>query len=124
MRSQRRQDDERQDPFLKLALGLWSPFLAFSAEWNSQVVEQYASLKGEWQAFVNRRLKQDFKLGQHLATARDQEELWKLCVDFWQKARNEYAHECALLSKLAVHVLQSGIEAAQRSPEKALLLKH
>ena len=122
--SRRRPDDERQDPFLQLALDLWSPFMALGAEWNSRVVEQCASLNGEWQAFVKRRLKEDFKLGQHLAAANDPEEIWKLYVDFWQKARNEYAHECALLSKLAGHVLVSGIEAAQRSPEKAALLQH
>lgn len=115
--------DERQDPFLKLAFGLWSPFMALGAQWNSRVVEQCASLSGEWQAFVERRLKQDLKLGQHLAAAKDQEEIWDLCVDFWQRARDEYAHEYALLSKLTGQVLVTGIEAAQRTPAKAALLK-
>ncbi len=117
----RKLDDERGDPFLHLPFDWWNPVMALGTEWNSRVVEQCASVSSEWQTFVKRRLKEDLKLGQHLASARDPEEMWKIYVDFWQKARDEYAHEFAVLSKIAGSVLESGIEAVRRSPEKSAL---
>lgn len=121
--STRRLDDESRDAAL-LPFDLWNPVVAFGTEWNSRFVEQWASMSGEWQAFVKRRLKEDLKLGQHLAAAKGAEEMWKIYIDFWQKALREYAHEFALLSKKAGSVLETGIEAAQRSAEQSAMPHH
>lgn len=121
--SNRRLDDEGRDTAL-LPFDLWNPLMVFGAEWNSRLVEQWASMSGEWQAFVKRRLKEDLELGKHLAAARGAEEMCKVYIDFWQKAQQEYAHEFALLSRKAGSVLETGLEAMRRSTEQPAMPHH
>lgn len=123
-KSSLRRLDDRSRYIAPLPFDLWNPLVAFGAEWNSRFVEQWASISSEWQAFVQRRLKEDLKLGQHLVAASDAEEMWKIYIDFWQRAQQEYVHEFALLSKKAGSVLETGIKSVQRSAEQSAIPHH
>jgi hypothetical protein len=72
------------------------------------------ALNNEWLAFVNRRLKEDFALPQHLVTCKGPEEMWRVYVEFLQKAVDDYQNEFAELAKLGEGFAHNSSSVAQR----------
>ena len=91
--------------------------MASSAEWNAKLRESYVLLSDEWQAFVGRRIKDDLRLLQQLASAGSPEAMWSVCAKFWQKEVEDYCHEYITMARLTSGLISSGMP--QTSEETA-----
>lgn len=102
-----------------LALAMWNPFLAGAAKWNGGTHDGFATLVGEWQNFLGRRLKEDLTLVQRLTGCTSPDQIWAAYAEFWQKAAEDYACECVTMSKLASSVTDKTLRATQSAAEEA-----
>jgi Phasin protein len=121
MRAQARDADQAASPFLApaFALAMWNPLLAGAATLNGEAHESYATLVGEWQSFVGRRLKEDMAFAQRLAGCTMPDQFWTAYVQFWQKAAEDYGCECTTMSKLVAGITNETWKAAQSATEEA-----
>jgi hypothetical protein len=102
-----------------LALAMWNPFLAGATKWNGEAHDGFATLVGEWQDFLGRRLKEDLALVQRLTGCSSPDQIWAAYADFWQKAAADYGCECVTMSKLAAGVTNKTWRATQSATEEA-----
>ena len=102
-----------------LALTMWNPFLAGAVRWNGKAHDGFATLVGEWQNFVGRRLREDLALVQRLVECNSPDQIWAAYAEFWQKAAEDYGCECVTMSKLAAGVTNKTLRATQSATEEA-----
>ena len=74
--------------------------MALHTSWNAKLHENLLAFIDEWQAFVRRRIGEDFRL-QRVGTAGNVEQLVGIYGKFWQQAVEDYAREYAAITKLA-----------------------
>jgi len=103
-----------------LALAMWTPLLAGAAKWNGETHDGFATLVGEWQNFLGRRLKEDLALVQRLTRCTSPDQIWGAYADFWQKAAEDYSCECVTMSKLVAGVTEKTFRATQSATEEAV----
>lgn len=97
----------------------WIPAMAFPTSWNAKLHESFLAFSDEWQAFVRRRINEDFRLLQRVGTVGNVEQLVGIYGKFWQQAIEDYAHEYAAITKLAGVGIMPDKSASQR-PDDAL----
>ena len=73
--------------------------MALHTSWNAKLHENLLAFSDEWQAFVRRRIGEDFRL-QRVGTAGNVEQLVGIYGKFWQQAVEDYAREYAAITKL------------------------
>ena len=61
----------------------------------------FLAFSDEWQAFVRRRINEDFRLLQRVGTGETLKQLVGIYGKFWQQAVEDYAREYAAITKLA-----------------------
>ncbi|KAB2919812.1 MAG: phasin family protein [Hyphomicrobiaceae bacterium] len=98
-----------------IVLEAWRPLLAGNAEMSGAVTDAFSRMGREWTDFVSRRLTEDLGLSQRLAACKSPMEMWSTYIEFWQKAAEDYARECAALTQCATAVLDTGAAAQRRS---------
>ncbi len=97
-----------------IALEPWRPLLAGNAEMSSALTDAVSRMGREWTDFVSRRLTEDLGFSQRLAVCKSPIEMWSAYVEFWQKAAEDYTHECTALTQCATAMLDTSAAAAQR----------
>jgi hypothetical protein len=98
---------------------MWNPFLAGAVRWNGQAQDGFATLVGEWQNFLGRRLREDLVLVQRLAGCTSPDQIWIAYAEFWQKAAEDYGSEYVTMSKLAAGVTNETLRVTQSATEEA-----
>lgn len=96
--------------------GSWnwlSPAMGAQAAYNTKLHEAFVAMNNEWQTFVGQRLKQDLRLMRDFGAAKTPEQVWMTSAKFWQKAVEDYAHEFAVMAKLAGDCAIRGLSAAE-----------
>jgi hypothetical protein len=86
---------------------LWIPAMTGCAASNTKAHQACIDLSVEWQAFVGRRIGEDFHLLQELSAAKAPDEIWNTWSRFWQKAADDYGKEYSVLAKLATGFVPS-----------------
>jgi hypothetical protein len=71
-------------------------------DFNGTLCSRMAAINGEWAAFIGKRLTEDFKLSQRIATCRSPDQLPGAYSAFLQKAFEQYQAEFAHMVKLEV----------------------
>ena len=84
---------------------------------NEKMHQACIDLSAEWQAFVGRRVNEDFHLLQELSAAKAPSEIWNAWARFWQKAVEDYGAECACMAKLAAGLLPSDVAISQNDSD-------
>lgn len=97
----------------------WIPAMVLHTSWNAKLHENLLAFSDEWQAFMWRRISEDFRLLQRVGTARNVEQLVGIYGKFWQQAVEDYAHEYAAITRLAGAGIMPDKSATQR-PDDAL----
>ena len=97
----------------------WAPALACGAASSTKLTEGFATLGGEWQDFVSRRLNEDVCLMQGLAACKSPQEGWTTSLKFWEKVADDYWKEYATIVKLAGGIMTNSMSAMQRRMEEA-----
>jgi hypothetical protein len=110
---------ESTDLFWPAAFKWATPPITCGAEWNTRLHENYIALSDEWQTFVGRRIKEDFRLLQELASANSPEVMCSAYARFWQKAVEDYWREYATMATLASGFVGSGMAVMQHTFEEA-----
>jgi phasin protein len=100
-------------------LGLWNPFLIGLAQLNGQAGEGFGTLLSEWQNFVGRRLAEDMKFMQQLATCKSPDQIAAAYADFWQKGFADHTKEFATLNNLITGISHKAIFNAQSASGEA-----
>jgi hypothetical protein len=107
-------------PFgLEAFMELNRPALAAMAQMNGKVYENIASMNKSWVAFVNRRLKEDLAVPQHLVACKTVQEMYGVCADFFQTAVADYQAELEEMSKLGKSLAEETASALQSRAEEA-----
>jgi hypothetical protein len=98
---------------------LWQPVLNGMQEYAKNYSAAVTALNGEWFAFVNRRLQEDFALPQRLATCKAPDEAMQICSSFMQKAMSDYQTEFAELAKIGSVVTGANAADSQEDAMRA-----
>ena len=96
------------------------PALTAAAQMNGKVYDGIAAMNKNWVAFVNRRLKEDLALPQHLAGCKTMQDMYGVYNDFFQTAYADYQAEFEQLSKLGKSLAEDTVHAVQSSAEEAV----
>lgn len=62
----------------------WIPAMTFPTSWNAKLHKNLLAFSDKWQAFVRRRINEDFRLLQRVGTAGNVEQLVGIYGKFWQ----------------------------------------
>lgn len=101
------------------------PALAAMAQMNGKVYENIATLNKTWVEFINRRLKEDLAVPQHLAACKTVQEMYGVYTDFFQTAVADYQSEFEQMSKLGKSLAEETVNALQtRLEETARSARH
>jgi hypothetical protein len=101
------------------------PALAAMAQMNGKVYENIATLNKTWVEFINRRLKEDLAVPQHLAACKTVQEMYGVYTDFFQTAVADYQSEFEQMSKLGKSLAEETVNALQtRLEETAHSTRH
>ena len=79
----------------------WHPVVMAVTKTNDCLAEGFATVFGEWQTFLGRRVQQDVLLWQNAAKRASPRDVVAAQADFWQEAIADYWQEYATMSKLA-----------------------
>src|SRR5262245_49400954 len=90
---------------------LWPPAWDWLRLANVRCYDGCVAISDEWLAFLGRRVEEDLQLGEELASAPGPEALWAAYRKFWQKAFEDYRHECLKLGQLYATVATSSTRA-------------
>jgi hypothetical protein len=90
----------------------WTTALRVWVTANSNLHQTGLHFRGEWQAFVGRRLNEDFGLLQRISTANAPGDVWN-ARSFWQKGAEDYAAECSVMARLTAGFLVTQIARLQ-----------
>lgn len=101
------------------ALDWWTPLMTGSSAWNAKMHQNSVALSNEWQAFVGRRVKEDFHLLQELGRAKSPDEIWNTYSNFWQKAVEDYWKEYGVVAEIGGGFIAFGMTATQRASEES-----
>jgi hypothetical protein len=114
--------DAGSPPFMLFGLDaimeLNRPALAAIAQMNGKVYENIASMNKSWVAFVNRRLKEDLSVPQHLAACKTVQDMYGVYADFFQTAVADYQAEFEEMSKLGKSLAEETANALQSRLEE------
>lgn len=101
------------------------PALAAMAQMNGKVYENIATMNKTWVEFINRRLKEDLAVPQHLAACKTVQEMYGVYTDFFQTAVADYQSEFEQMSKLGKSLAEETVNALQtRLEETARSARH
>ena len=78
----------------------WHPVVMAVTKTNDCLAEGFATVFGEWQTFLGRRVQQDVLLWQNAAKRASPRDVVAAQADFWQEAIADYWQEYATMSKL------------------------
>ena len=78
----------------------WHPVVMAVTKTNDCLAEGFATVFGEWQTFLGRRVQQDVLLWQNAAKSASPRDVVAAQADFWQEAIADYWQEYATMSKL------------------------
>jgi hypothetical protein len=95
------------------------PALNAVAQMNGKVYENIAAINKKWAAFVNRRLKEDLAVPQHLAACKTVQEVYSVYADFFQTAYSDYQSEFEQIGKLGKSLADETLQAMQSRAEEA-----
>lgn len=100
------------------------PLLAPNLSWigpgaqqGADAVAGFGRIATEWLSFVHRRLGEDVRLAEQLASARSPTEFWGRYAGFLQKAGQDYWDEYAALARLSGEIVHAGVEATRQGGE-------
>jgi hypothetical protein len=96
----------------------WTPAIRAWSPANTNPHKTCVDLSVEWQAFVGRRLNEDFGLLQQISSAKGPDDIWNACSRFWQKAAEDYATECLVMARLTTGLLAHNVAAGQSASAK------
>ena len=83
--------------------------------YNAKLHKTFRRLSDEWLYFVAGRTKEDLNVMQQLASAKGPVQVLKITTGFWQKTAHDYAHEYAVIFKLAGNCVMCSVEEAQHA---------
>ena len=93
----------------------WTPIMGAQTAYNAKLHETFRRLSDECQSFVAERTKEDLNVMQQMASAKSPVQVLKITAGFWQKAADDYAHEYAVILKLAGNCVMCAVEEAQHA---------
>ena len=96
----------------------WTPAIRTWSAANTNLHKTCVDLSIEWQAFVGRRLNEDFGLLQKISSAKGPDDFWNACSRFWQKVAEDYATECSVMARLTAGFLAHDVAAGQSASVK------
>lgn len=107
-------------PFgLDALMELNRPALSAMAQMNGKVYENIAAMNKNWVSFVNRRLKEDLAMPQHLAGCKTVQEMYGVYTEFFQNACADYQSEFEQITKLGKSLADETVHAVQARMEDA-----
>ena len=86
---------------------------------NGKVYDGIAAMNKNWVAFVNRRLKEDFAMPQHLAQCKTVRDMYGVYADFFQNAVADYQAEVEQITKIGKDLADDTMQAMQARMEEA-----
>jgi Phasin protein len=95
------------------------PALTALAQMNGKVYDGIAAMNKNWVAFVNRRLKEDFAVPQHLAQCKTVRDMYGVYADFFQNAVADYQAEVEQMTKIGKDLADDTMQAMQARMEEA-----
>ena len=95
------------------------PALTALAQMNGKVYDGIAAMNKNWVAFVNRRLKEDFAMPQHLAQCKTVRDMYGVYADFFQNAVADYQAEVEQITKIGKDLADDTMQAMQARMEEA-----
>ncbi len=95
------------------------PALTALAQMNGKVYDGIAAMNKNWVAFVNRRLKEDFAMPQHLAQCKTVRDMYGVYADFFQNAVADYQAEVEQMTKIGKDLADDTMQAMQTRMEEA-----
>jgi hypothetical protein len=98
------------DGSLPPALAVWNPLFAGPSQLNG-----LRKVAAEWQAFVGRRVEQDFHLMQRLSQSRTPDQVIATFTDYWAKAAEDYGNEVATMTKLTMNTAGELVEPSRKA---------
>jgi hypothetical protein len=97
------------------------PALSAMAEVNGKMFDNISTINKNWVSFLNRRLKEDLAIPQHLAGCKTVQDMYGVYTEFFQNAVADYQSEFEQMSKLSkslaedtVHTMQARLESVAR----------
>lgn len=89
------------------------PALSAMAEVNGKVFENIAAINKNWVSFLNRRLKEDLAIPQHLAGCKTVQDMYGVYTEFFQNAVADYQSEFEQMSKLGKSLAEETVQSVQ-----------
>src|SRR5262245_56613422 len=99
-----------------IALAAWSSLLTGA---NSRAVGELGAIAGEWQDFVNRRVKEDVDLLRRLTHSTSPDQVLTAYADFWRKAGEDYGNVLTTMTKLMTDITSKMAVATRSATEEA-----
>lgn len=95
------------------------PALSALAQVNGKVYDNIAAINKNWVAFLNRRLKEDLAVPQHLAGCKTVQEMYGVYAEFFQNAYADYQSELEQMTKLGKSLADDTVQAFQSRLDEA-----
>ena len=96
------------------------PALNAMAQMNGKVYDGIATMNKNWVAFVNRRLKEDLAMPQHLAACKTVQDMYGVYAEFIQNACSDYQSEFEQMTKLGKSLADDTVQAIQTRMEESV----
>jgi hypothetical protein len=109
---------------LEAMMEMQRPTFTAMAEVNTRLYESIAAANKEWASFVNRRLKEDLAVPQHLAECRTPQDLYRVYTQFFQNACSQYQSGLEQMTKLSQSIADNALQALQLGSEATGRTKH
>jgi hypothetical protein len=109
-------------PWSAASLELWAPFFNGLRALNGSYGATMTAIGGEWSTFIDRRLKEDFALPQHLANCTCPDDAWRVYASFYQKAIDDYQKEFAELARIGGELAGESAAAFKKGLDEAIKL--
>ncbi|HJZ31597.1 MAG TPA: phasin family protein [Hyphomicrobiaceae bacterium] len=97
------------------------PALTAMAQVNGKVYDNLAAMNRNWVTFINRRLKEELAMPQHLAGCKTVQDMYGVYSEFFQTAVADYQSEFEQMTKLGkslaedtAQIMQTRLDEAQR----------
>jgi hypothetical protein len=100
------------------------PALTAMAQMNGKVYDGLATMNKNWVAFINRRLKEDLAMPQHLAACKTVQDMYGVYAEFFQTACSDYQSEFEQMSKLGKSLADDTMQAIQSRVDESRESRH
>jgi hypothetical protein len=107
-------------PWPAASMELWAPFFNGLRALNGGYGATIKAIGSEWSTFIDRRLREDFALPQHLAGCTCPDDAWRIYASFCQKAIDDYQKEFAELARISGELAGESAAAFRKGLDEAI----